>query len=180
MLISRQQQFVLDILQRLGCARKDQLAALLKVRFFPPEKAVPPGFVDAILRQFRCCNIEVRQEGGTVFLPEKAPNARLLEAVDVMLEMSGANPSDFWAEGKGPVLLRFSVAGKKISLFAVIHASALTGPDVRAPPDVGKAERVVVLLSGDGPPPALNIPNSVFYALRQKDGSHRFFALEQT
>ena len=41
MLISKQQKFVLDILQRLGCARNDQLAALLKARFFPPEKAVP-------------------------------------------------------------------------------------------------------------------------------------------
>ena len=95
-----------------------------------------------------------------------------------MLELSGSAPSDFWAEDKGAVLLRFSVAGKRVSLFAVIHAGDLIGPDVRSPPAVSRAERVVVLLSGDSPPPALPIPNTVFYALQQKDGSHRFFARE--
>ncbi len=180
MLISKQQRYMLDVLQRVNCIRKDQLEALLKTRFFPPEKTVPPGFVDAILRQFRCCNIEVGCEGDTIFLPEKAPDSRLLEAIDVMLELSGAKPSDFWTGDHGPVLLRFSVTGKRVSLFAVLHAGDLKGPDVRAPPAMRKAERVVVLLSGDGPPPALNIPNTLFYALRQKNGAHRFFAREQT
>ena len=177
MLLSKQQRYVLDVLQRLGCARGNQLEALLKARFFPPEKAVPPGFLDAMLRQFRCGNMEVRRQGDVIFLPEKTPDARLLEAVDVMLELSGAAPSDFWAECKGAVLLRFSVAGKRVSLFAVFHAGDL-GPDARSPPVVSRAERVVVLLTGDSPPPALPIPNTVFYALRQKEGSHRFFARE--
>ena len=180
MLISKQQRYVLDVLQRLGGMRKDQLEALLKTQFFPPEKAVPPGFVDAILRQFRFCNIEVSREGDTIFLPGKAPDSRLLEAIDVMLELSGARPSDFWTEDQGPVLLRFSVTGRRVSLFAVLHAGDLKGPDVRAPPAMGKTERVVVLLTGDGPPPSLDVSNTVFYALRQKDGSHRFFAREQT
>lgn len=178
MLLSKQQHYVLDVLQRLGCVREKQLEALLKVRFFPPEKAVPPGLLDAMLRQFRCGDVEVRRQGDVIFLPEKAPDARLLEAVDVMLELSGAVPSDFWAEAKGVVLLRFSVSGRRISLFAVLHAGDLIGPDARSPPAVSRAERVVVLLSGDSPPPALPISNTVFYALRQKDGSHRFFARE--
>ena len=178
MLLSKQQQYVLDVLMRLGCVRKNQLEALLKARFFPPEKAVPPGLLDAMLRQFRCGDVEVRRQGDVIFLPEKMPDARLLEAIDVMLELSGAVPSDFWAEAKGVVLLRFSVAGRRISLFAVLHASDLINPDARSPPAVSRAERVVVLLPGDSPPPALSIPNTVFYALRQKDGSHRFFARE--
>lgn len=178
MLLSKQQRYVLDVLQRLGCARGNQLEALLKARFFPPEKAVPHGFLDAMLRQFRCGNMEVCRQGDVIFLPEKTPDTRLLEAVDVMLELSGAAPSDFWAEGKGAVLLRFSVAGKRVSLFAVLHAGDLIGPEARSPPAVSRAERVVVLLTGDNPPPALPIPNTVFYALRQKDGSHRFFARE--
>ena len=178
MLLSKQQRYVLDVLQRLGCARGNQLEALLKARFFPPEKAVPHGFLDAMLRQFRCGNMEVCRQGDVIFLPDKTPDARLLEAVDVMLELSGAVPSDFWAEDKGAVLLRFSVASKRVSLFAVLHAGDLIGPDARSPPNVSRAERVVVLIPGDSPPPALFIPNTVFYALRQKDGSHRFFARE--
>ena len=178
MLLSKQQRYVLDVLRRLGCVRENQLEALLKARFFPPEKAVPPGLLEAMLRQFRCGNIELRRQDDVIFLPEKAPDARLLEAIDVMLELSGAVPSDFWAEAMGVVLLRFSVAGRRISLFAVLHAGDLINPDARSPPAVSRAERVVVLLPGDSTPPALSIPNTVFYALRQKDGSHRFFARE--
>ena len=33
MLLSKQQRYVLDVLRRLGCARKNQLEALLKARF---------------------------------------------------------------------------------------------------------------------------------------------------
>ena len=117
--------------------------------------------------------VEPDSKLGRITVPKK-----LLEAIDVMLELSGAVPSDFWAEAKGVVLLRFSVAGKRISLFAVLHAGDLIGPDARSPPVVSRVERVVVLLTGDSPPPALPIPNTVFYALRQKDGSHRFFARE--
>ena len=94
-------------------------------------------------------------------------------------ELSGAAPSDFWKEDKGAVLLRFSIAGKRVGLFAVLYTDDLIGPDVRAPPAVSGAERVVVLLSSDSSPPALPIPNTVFYALRQKDGSHRFFARKE-
>lgn len=179
MLISKQQQYVLDVLKRLGCARKEQLEKMLKARFFPEGKPLPPGFLDALLRQFRCCGIEIRQEGETVFLPGNRPNERLLEAVDVMLELSEARPTDFWAEDARPVLLRFSVTGKRVSLFAVLHGAGFEGPGVRAPPRLGKAERVVILLSDDSPPPAPTLPNALFYALRQEDGSHRFFAHKQ-
>ena len=70
------------------------------------------------------------------------------------------------------------MAGRRISLFAVLHAGDLIGPDARSSPAVSRAERVVVLLPGDSTPPAMSIPNTVFYALRQRDGSHRFFARE--
>ncbi len=112
---------------------------------------MPPGFLDAMLRQFRCGDVEVRRQGDVIFLTEKAPDARLLEAIDVMLELSGAVPSDFWAEAKGAVLLRFSVAGRRISLFAVLHAGDPHRPRRALAPAVSRAERVVVLLSGGGP-----------------------------
>ncbi len=44
MLISKQQQYVLDILKRLSCAHKKQLEKLLKARFFPEGKLLPRGF----------------------------------------------------------------------------------------------------------------------------------------
>ena len=151
MLLSKQQRYVLDVLRRLGCARKNQLEALLKARFFPPEKAVPPGFLDAMLRQFRCGDVEVRRQGDVIFLTEKAPDARLLEAIDVMLELSGAVPSDFWAEAKGAVLLRFSVAGRRIKPVRRAPRWRPHRPRRALAPAVSRAERVVVLLSGGGP-----------------------------
>lgn len=178
MLITKQQRYLLDALGRLGCARKRQLTALLEKKFFPEGKVPPAGFVDMLLRQLRCGNMDVRTEGDLVFLPGKKGDAHLLEAIDVMLELSHARPLDYWTEGKGPVLLRFSVDGKRISLFAVLHADSILSADVRAPPVFGPTVRLVILFSGEGRPQALPIPNTQFYALRQKDGTHRFFARE--
>ena len=76
MLLSKQQRYVLDVLRRLGCVRKNQLEALLKARFFPPEKAVPPGFLDAMLRQFRCGDVEVRRQRQANKPVRRAPRRR--------------------------------------------------------------------------------------------------------
>ena len=180
MLISKQQKFMLDVLRRLGCVRKRQLTALLERAFFPEGKTAPPGFVDTLLRQLRYGNIDLRAEEDVIFLPGKRPNARLLEAIDVMLELSDARPLDYWTDEKEPVLLRFSVDGRRVSLFAVLHADSFMGADIRAPPAFGPTVRLVILLSGEIIPPALPVPNTQFYALRQKDGSHRFFSRENT
>lgn len=176
MLLTIQQQYMLDVLQRLGCIRRRQLAAMLQARFFSAGTQMPPTMIDAILRQFRCGNIEILTMDDVLLLPGRTADDQLLEAVDIMLELSEARPTDFWAAGTPPILLRFSVTGRRLSLFAVLQAAEPMGPDVRAPPRISKAERVVVLLSDDDNPPSLDIPNHVFYALRQKDGSHRFFA----
>ena len=180
MLISKQQKFMLDVLGRLGCVRKRQLTALLERAFFPEGKTAPPGFVDTLFRQLRYGNIDLRAEEDVIFLPGKRPNARLLEAIDVMLELSDARPLDYWIDEKEPVLLRFSVDGRRVSLFAVLYADSFMGADVRAPPEFGPTVRLVILLSGESIPPALPVPHTQFYALRQKDGSHRFFSRENT
>ena len=59
MLLTIQQQYMLDVLQRLGCIRRRQLAAMLKARFFSAGALMPPTMIDAMLRQFRCGNIEI-------------------------------------------------------------------------------------------------------------------------
>ena len=127
MLLSKQQQYVLDVLMRLGCVRKNQLEALLKARFFPPEKAVPPGLLDAMLRQFRCGDVEVRRQGDVIFLPEKMPDARLLEAIDVMLELSGA-VATFSLESKPTGSLRPDVL-----LRTCCEAADAVAPEASAP-----------------------------------------------
>ena len=180
MLISKQQQFMLEILQRLGCVRKEQLASLLRARFFPEGRTFPPDYVDTLLRQFRYCGIELCADADVVSLPGKAVYRKLLEAIDVMLELSQCQPLEFWAVEKGSVLLRFSTSGKRINLFAVLHADDLKAPYVRAPPALGSDERVVIILSQEEPPTMLPIPNALFYALRQEDGTYRFYAKENT
>ena len=180
MLISKQQQFMLEAVQRLGCMRKEQLATLLRARFFPEGRAFPPDYVNTLLRQFRYCGIELNSDADVVSLPEKVVNRKLLEAIDVMLELSQCRPLEFWAVEKGPILLRFSTSGKRINLFAVLHADDPKTPYVRAPPSLGSDERVVILLSQEEQPTMLPIPNALFYALRQEDGTYRFYAKENT
>ena len=177
MILTKQQRYVLDILDKLGCARKDQLGTLLHAKFYPPEKPLPAGLMDSLLRQFAFCNIRLNTEGDAVFLPGKKPESDRLAAVDVMLELSMATPTEFWAE-KGPFLLHFSVAGDRVNLFAVLHAARCSEIDVRAPPALNPSERVVILLDGECRPPALALPNPQFYAIRQENGTHRFFAKE--
>lgn len=175
MLLTRQQRFLLDALARLGCARQDQLTALVRARFCRTSPETAERLTEAMLRQLSHGNCELRVEGGLVRLPRIRADPARLEAIDVMLELSGCAPLDFCAGQSPPVLLRFAAQGKKIHLFAVLTADSLTDVLYRRP-SFQSTERVIFLLGDAGAPPALPaMPNKRFFAAVQADGSHRFF-----
>ncbi|WP_455582544.1 hypothetical protein [Dysosmobacter sp.] len=179
MLLTRQQKYILEIMQKLGAVRIEQLTRMLQMRFFPEGHQVPDGFTERLVRQLIYCGEHLQLQGDVLSLLGKRANEHRLEAVDVMLELSQRNLSDFWAQDDG-LLLRFAVSGRRVSIFAVIHSAALTDAEIRAPPTVGPTERVVILLQGANERPQLPIPNPKFYALRQADGTHRFFTEAET
>lgn len=174
MLLTKQQRYVLDVLERLGCARKDQLAALVGTRFCSRNPQAAQRLTEAMLRQLCYGNCALRVEGSLVRLPRIRADPRRLEAIDVMLELSNAAPLDFDGRQAPPALLRFAVQGKKISLFAVLSAEAPVDRPCRRL-TLQPTERVVFLLGGQTPDSLPDIPNKCFYAAAQADGSHRFF-----
>ena len=76
--------------------------------------------LEVMLRQLRHCVGEVRMEEELVRLSHARPDPRRLEAVDVMLELSGGVPVDFSAVGvEPPFLLRFSFGQAPMRFFSV-------------------------------------------------------------
>ncbi len=171
MLLTRQQQYILEVAQKLGSVSRRQLALLLRARYCREHPDMAEHLTDVLLRQMRFGNIDLRLEGDLVTLPHIRADPRLSEAVDVMLELSGGAPLDFSAREQPPILLRFTTEGKRISLFAVVCSAANLPPAM-----FGPTERIIFLHTGANRAERLPIANKHFYAVPQADGTHRFFS----
>jgi len=73
MLLSVQQKYILEVLRKLRCIRRDQLQALTQGRFGDLE--IMRGRMDAMLRQLRVGTGDVRLDGSFVYLARDQPNA---------------------------------------------------------------------------------------------------------
>ena len=172
MLMTNQQLFLMETLEILGGAELRQLVALIRPVFFAEKPEVAARVVEAAIRQFRYCNVELRREGDLVYFPERKPGALLLEAVDVMLELSDSGILSFH-RGRPPILLHFSVQEKKTRTFAV------TTPEAELyETHLDPAERIILLFDGQSQKRKLPVSNKQFCAVRQPDGTHRFFAVD--
>lgn len=172
MLLSKQQQYVLKVLDDLGTIQQSQLTALVATKFCTRRPDIAEPLTSAMLRQLRYGNFPLHIEDDRISLPKARSDPLLIEAISVMLELSENAPLDFSAWHKS-VVLRFSVGGKKISLFAVLSAEVFSDPLI-PPPQISPTERVIFLQTG-GDIPRVAIPNKCFLAVKQADGTHRFF-----
>lgn len=177
MLLSIQQRFLLDVLKRLGCVRRDQLYMLAAKNLSQPERKIERRHVDAMLGQLRYCTGEVRLDGDLVLYGRISPALELLEAVDVMLELSEGKPLNFRPTREGVLLLRFTLESEaKLRLFGVARYREDTTCLLSELP-VRQTERIIFLLTDKSKlPSGLTLPYRHFFALRQEDGTHRFFA----
>ena len=89
MFLSIQQKFILDTLKKLNCVRRRQLHTLVRGRFQQDGFEITQARMDAMLRQLRAGTADVRMDGELVWLSTAQPDARRLEAIDVMLELTG-------------------------------------------------------------------------------------------
>lgn len=169
-ILSKQQQCLLKTIRDLGAVRRSQLYALAGMAFKASGFYVSSAGMDAMLRQLRCLT-EIRLEGDLVKTPGSAFSVDKLEAIDVMLELAEGELTGFSAREPPPVLLRFSLAGVKPQTFAVADMTD-------ALPQIGRYndERVILLPKGDAPLDGIILPDRHFFALRQQDGSHRFYS----
>ncbi len=172
MLLSVQQRYILDVLRKLGCVRRDQLHALVRGKFQRPDFEISAARMEAMLRQLRSGTGDVRLDDSFAYLARGQPDAARLEAVDVMLELSEGRPQDFTRKLEPPRLLRFSLGGDKLRLFSV---ALLAHPSEPQHTSREKSERVVWISASGTLPQGLTLPPKHFFAARQKDGSHRFY-----
>ena len=172
MLLSNQQKFLLEALDSLGGAKLKQLTDLLRPVFCVEKPDAAPRIVEAAIHQMDHCNIPLCRDGEVVYLPGRHPSFQQLEAIDVMLELSCGELLNYRCE-KPPILLRFAVQEQKVRLFAVT-----TVPEVQYGIELYDTERIIMLFDGHGNPHALPVPNKQFLAIRQDDGTHRFYAAD--
>ena len=104
---------------------------------------------------------------------KRTVDPRYLEAIDVMLELSGCDPSFFSSERlESPFLLRFTGSGDELSfLFTVAWMD--TPERIHATSRV-KGERII-WISDRRDSRGIALPRHHIFAVRQEDGTHRFF-----
>ena len=105
-----------------------------------------------------------------VWLSTAQPDARRLEAIDVMLELTGGKPQEFNASREPPRLLRFAY-GDDLRPFTVASLDAAPAGLLER----GRAERIIWIADSGEPPKGLTLPPKHFFAARQQDSSHRFY-----
>lgn len=166
--MTRQQKFLLAALDRLGCAEVRQLAALLQKAFAFSDFSDAKRIAEVCLRQMQYGGL-LRIRDGVVSRDAHLPNPAHLEAIDVMLELSQAELADYRVENT-KILLRFSLSdsGKR---FAIV-----SGSDPSPEYELRQEEKIIVLLSSGCKPEQISYTSPIIFAIRQEDGTHRFFA----
>ena len=98
MLLTKQQKYLLTALEKLGCAEQRQLAALL-------QKMFAFSSIDDAVRVTGAC-VHQMQMGGLLQISDGIVSQcgewaipQRIEAIDVMLELSAAQPEEFLCRG---------------------------------------------------------------------------------
>ena len=169
MLLTKQQKYLLASLERLGCAEQRQLAVLLQKMF------AFSSFDDAMRVSSAC--VRQMQMGGLLQITDDIvtqcgePVAlQRIAAIDVMLELSTVQPEDFYAADKH-TLLRFSLGEPSFKQFVIVF-----GSDPPPEREIRQDEKIIALLTDSIRPEAFSYTRPVIFAIRQENGTHRFFA----
>ena len=169
MLLTKQQKYLLAVLEQLGCAEQRQLAALL-------QKMFAFSFLDDAVRVTNACVRQMQMGGllqisnGLVTQTGGQPSPQQIEAIDVMLELSAAQPEDFYAVDKH-ILLRFSLGEPSFKQFVIV-----SGSDPPPERELRQEEKIIVLLPDGTKPETFSYTRPVIFAIQQRNGTHRFFA----
>ena len=169
MLLTKQQKFLLAALEKLGCAELRQLAALLQKIFAFSSLDDAVRVTNACVRQMQMGGL-LQIAGALVTQIGAQPSTQRIEAIDVMLELSAAQPEDFFAVDKH-TLLRFSLGEPSFKQFFIV-----SGSDPPPEREIRQDEKIIVLLPDGAKPEAFSYTRPVIFAIRQGNGTHRFFA----
>lgn len=169
MLLTKQQKYLLAVLDKLSCAEQRQLAALL-------QKAFAFSSLDDAMRVTNAC-VRQMQMGGLLQISDNIVShcgeravSQQIEAIDVMLELSATQPESFYAVDRH-ILLRFSLGEPSFKQFVIV-----SGSDPPPEREIRQDEKTIVLLPDNIRPAAFSYTRPVIFAIRQENGTHRFFA----
>ena len=169
MLLTKQQKYLLAVLDKLDCAEQRQLAALLQKMFAFSSLDDAVRVTGACVRQMQMGGL-LQISDGLVTQIGAQPFTQRIEAIDVMLELSAVQPEDFYAVDKH-TLLRFSLGEPSFKQFVIVF-----GSDPPPEREIRKDEKIIVLLPDGAKPETFPYTKPIIFAIRQKDGTHRFFA----
>ena len=169
MLLTKQQKYLLAVLEQLGCAEQRQLAALLQKTFAFSSHEDAVRVTGACVRQMQMGGL-LQISNGLVTQTGGQPSPQQIEAIDVMLELSAAQPESFYAVDQH-ILLRFSLGEPSFKQFVIV-----SGSDPPPEREIRRDEKIIVLLPDSIKPEAFSYTRPVIFAIRQENGTHRFFA----
>ena len=169
MLLTKQQKYLLAVLDKLGCAEQRQLAALLQKTFAFSSHEDAVRVTNACTRQMQMGGL-LQISDNIVSQCEEWAIPQRIEAIDVMLELSAAQPESFYAVDKH-TLLRFSLGEASFKQFVIV-----SGSDPPPEHEIRQDEKIIVLLPDDIRPETFPYTRPAIFAIRQKSGTHRFFA----
>ena len=169
MLLTKQQKYLLAVLEKLGCAEQRQLAALLQKMFAFSSIGDAMRVTGACVSQMQMGGL-LQISDGLITQTGGQLNTQRIEAIDVMLELSAAQPESFYAVDKH-TLLRFSLGEASFKQFVIV-----SGSDPPPEHEIRQDEKIIVLLPDDIRPEAFSCTRPVIFAIRQENGTHRFFA----
>ena len=169
MLLTKPQKYLLAALEKLGCAEQRQLAALLQKMFAFSSLDDAMRVTGACIRQMQMGGLLQIVDGIVTPIGER-PATQQIEAIDVMLELSAAQPEDFYAVEQH-ILLRFSLGEPSFKQFVIV-----SGSDPPPEHEIRQDEKIIVLLPDGARPETFSYTRPVIFAIRQENGTHRFFA----
>ena len=169
MLLTKQQKYLLAVLNQLGCAEQRQLAALLQKMFAFSSLDDAMRVTGACVRQMQIGGL-LQISDGLVTQTVGQPSTQQIEAIDVMLELSAAQPENFYAVDQH-ILLRFSLGEPSFKQFAIV-----SGSDPPQECEIRQEEKTIVPLPDSIKPESFSYTRPVIFAIRQENGMHRFFA----
>ena len=169
MLLTKQQKYLLTVLEQIGCAEQRQLAALLQKTFAFSSLDDALRVTGACVRQMQMGRL-LQITDGLVAQTGGQPSTQQIEAIDVMLELSAAQPESFYAVDKH-ILLRFSLGEPNFKQFVIV-----SGSDPPPEREIRQDEKIIVMLPNSIKPEAFSYTRPVIFAIRQENGTHRFFA----
>ena len=169
MLLTKQQKYLLAVLEKLGCAEQRQLAALLQKTFAFSSHEDAVRVTNACTRQMQMGGL-LQISDNIVSQCEEWAIPQRIEAIDVMLELSAAQPESFYAVDRH-ILLRFSLGEASFKQFVIV-----SGSDPPPEHEIQQDKKIIALLPDSIKPEAFSYTRPVILAIRQENGTHRFFA----